>query len=899
MPPLEVANNVARRDASVTPLQTSPYNLTGSGVTIMIYDGTLVGDHKDFGNRIIQRDPNPQIEGDDHATLVGGIVGGDGSASNGQFAGMAPAVNISTFTQPPSSAQNFYTFPADLNNDTQRGLSADIDLATMSMAHNVFHKNAGLCRYLGDYSEAAELIDKIVRGEIVGGRPLIFFEAAGNERSPGKCNSTNSPPYPFGTISSPATAKNSISVGAINSAVGTTSTAIGLVSSSSSWGPTDDGRIKPDIVAAACRNDTGGPTSTSRPTSTVNNGYRQGGCATSFATPIASGATALLIEQWKKIQGSNSRPLPHTVKAILIHTAIDGGNEGPDFEYGWGALNAKAAVDLVTENKTIVVNQVDTHESDIIHFTPDGSDKVRVTLVWDDPSATPLSTPTLINNLDLKLEDPTGKIYRPFLLFLDPNNVERLTFGVDTVNNVEMVEGNPIAGIEIGNTWKATITSPNVSTGHQQYTVIVSGMVQQIENLSAGTSGTTTADIAVTSPTVKEGGRTSSKTITFNYTSNISGATFECKLDSEQSFSSCQSSYHNLGEGPHVLEARAVIAGNPDMPTKIFGWTVDLTPPVTQITSRPPNPSGASVSFTFSSNEPGTFECKLDSGSFEKCPSPIKYPPLADQNHTFEVKAIDSAGNADLTPEEYAWTVDATPGGATPAPPNPPTSLTATAVSSSKIILSWTAPPGGGSVTEYKIERRIGTGSFDQLASTTSTTFSDTNVIAGTTHTYKVFATNNIGSSQATEVSATTPPSGGSGGGGSGGGGSGGGGSGGGCLIANAAFGSELAPQVQQLRETRDKVVMQTQSGEAFMIAFNSIYYSFAPSVADWERQNPIFKESVKIIITPLLSTLSILNYIDIDSEEKMLAYGIGIILLNIGMYFVAPVFIIMRFRHK
>ena len=122
---------------------------------------------------------------------------------------------------------------------------------------------------------------------------------------------------------------------------------------------------------------------------------------------------------------------------------------------------------------------------------------------------------------------------------------------------------------------------------------------------------------------------------------------------------------------------------------------------------------------------------------------------------------------------------------------------------------------------------------------------------------------------------------------------------GGGCLIATAAFGSELAPQIQMLRETRDHIVMHTQSGAAFMTAFNSVYYSFAPTVADWERQNPIFKEVVKTTIMPLITTLSILNYVDIDSEAEMIGYGIGVILLNIGMYFVAPVAVIWKLRSK
>ena len=123
--------------------------------------------------------------------------------------------------------------------------------------------------------------------------------------------------------------------------------------------------------------------------------------------------------------------------------------------------------------------------------------------------------------------------------------------------------------------------------------------------------------------------------------------------------------------------------------------------------------------------------------------------------------------------------------------------------------------------------------------------------------------------------------------------------SGGGCLIATATFGSELAPQVQFLREIRDNTVMQTQSGSAFMIGFNQFYYSFSPTIADYERENAAFKETVKIAITPMLSSLAILNYVDIDSEEEMLGYGIGVILLNIGMYFVAPAVIIFKIKNR
>ena len=120
---------------------------------------------------------------------------------------------------------------------------------------------------------------------------------------------------------------------------------------------------------------------------------------------------------------------------------------------------------------------------------------------------------------------------------------------------------------------------------------------------------------------------------------------------------------------------------------------------------------------------------------------------------------------------------------------------------------------------------------------------------------------------------------------------------GGGCLIATATFGSELAPQVQQLRELRDNTILKTESGASFMTGFNQFYYSFSPVIADLERENTIFKEFVKISLTPMLSTLSILNYVDIDSEQEILSYGIGIILMNIGMYFVAPAMIIYKIK--
>jgi len=116
---------------------------------------------------------------------------------------------------------------------------------------------------------------------------------------------------------------------------------------------------------------------------------------------------------------------------------------------------------------------------------------------------------------------------------------------------------------------------------------------------------------------------------------------------------------------------------------------------------------------------------------------------------------------------------------------------------------------------------------------------------------------------------------------------------GGGCLIATAAYGSEMAPQVQLLREIRDNQLMNTESGSAFMSGFNELYYSFSPYIADMERENPVFKEIVKAGLTPMLSTLSIME--NAETESEVLGLGLSVIALNLGMYIGLPAFGILK----
>jgi hypothetical protein len=120
---------------------------------------------------------------------------------------------------------------------------------------------------------------------------------------------------------------------------------------------------------------------------------------------------------------------------------------------------------------------------------------------------------------------------------------------------------------------------------------------------------------------------------------------------------------------------------------------------------------------------------------------------------------------------------------------------------------------------------------------------------------------------------------------------------GGGCLIATATYGSEMSTEVQQLRELRDNQLLNTESGKHFMGTFNDIYYYFSPAIADMERQSPMFKEVVKIVITPMISSLSLME--NANSESEVLGMGLSVIMLNIGMYLGVPAIVVVGIKRK
>lgn len=461
-PPLQESNDVARAASNIEPLHRE-YNLSGDGVTALVYDvGRADKHHPDFGDRIIAQD-NSQVQ--EHATHVTGTLGGSGinsdsddangrknSGTSRQWEGMAPEIRIRSFGFASNSGgPPLFNDGSNMEHDFTRAISNGTDLATMSLNTNVI-SNGYDCNMLGDYVHTPILIDKIVNGSI-GGQKLLFFESVGNERQ-----GNNTRCGQEFTIGPPASAKDSIAVGAINADDKS-------ITDFTSFGPTKDGRLKPDIVAPGC---------TSNHTGIISTGLDKGYvsmCGTSMASPIAAGAAALLMQEWNIIHEDGVALLPHTVKAILIHTATDLGLPGPDYKFGWGALDAKSAVDLVRADKyenLINIDSVIQDQSNSYHIISDGNHNVKATLVWDDPAGTRLVSKNLVNDLDMRLTDPHGRTYKPFVL--NPHDPERhATRGNDDTNNVEMITGDARIG-----TWTLTVNGTSVSDGTQEYTVITS-----------------------------------------------------------------------------------------------------------------------------------------------------------------------------------------------------------------------------------------------------------------------------------------------------------------------------------------------------------------------------------------------------------------------------------------
>ncbi len=470
--PLEPNNDLVRAATNADAVLAAPYGLDGTGVKLFVFDGGAVRTaHETFdagaGSRVTAIDGSALS---DHATHVAGTAAGDGSGSSGgRGRGIATGATLfSAGYQHVPGTTLFWDNAGDIEDDYVLARNTyKVDLGTNSIGSNAA-RNGYPCAIEGDYGVAANIIDKIVRGagtEVNGS--MILTWANGNERTggtpKGRCGSN------YATTGPPACAKNPIHVGAINSD--------GLsMTNFSSWGPCDDGRLKPTVVAPGCEQGrVHGETFVY--SSLAGNNSQYGGtgyCGTSMATPAVAGVVSLFIEDWRSVLGtSKGWPLPALVKAFLIHTAKDLGQPGPDYIYGYGAVDAKAMIDTLRADANEALwgtEQVADGEVDNWRFrVAPGTAELRASLAWDDAVALIVGASPTVNDLTLQLIGPDGIVRNAFVLAPASPHSEA-AIGLNTRDNQEQViVQNPPAG-----TWTVRVTGTDVPLGPQKYGLVTS-----------------------------------------------------------------------------------------------------------------------------------------------------------------------------------------------------------------------------------------------------------------------------------------------------------------------------------------------------------------------------------------------------------------------------------------
>jgi hypothetical protein len=453
-PPLQPVNDQAQQALGADVLQGPSYSLDGSGVDVFVFDGGRARtSHVELDDHIGSIDSDSF---DDHPTHVACTVAGDGSGV-ARAEGMAPGAWILTagYNQTGGTMlfwDNYGDMLTDYTNARNTGAGGHVsDMATNSIGSNVA-MNSYNCTREGDYGVSSRLIDQMVRNDGdasgINGKYIITW-AAGNERSAGP------PPYGeprgrcgsnYAVIPPPACAKNPLTVGALNSDYDAMTTF-------SSWGPCDDGRMKPTVSGPGCES------------SSSSHGIGEGGiyscdnsgnnghtimCGTSMATPAVAGIVALLLEQYHTDVGSDSEPLNSTIRAILAHTAKDLGNPGPDYSYGYGRVWGPAAVDIIHDTSKWQEAAISTGEDDTYPVTvTTGTKYLRATLAWDDPAAAAYSNGAIINDLDLEITCG-AMTYYPWVL--DSANPENdATTGGNTKDNIEqvLITDPPVGGCAV------------------------------------------------------------------------------------------------------------------------------------------------------------------------------------------------------------------------------------------------------------------------------------------------------------------------------------------------------------------------------------------------------------------------------------------------------------------
>jgi len=407
-------------------LQSEGFTLTGSGVPLGIIDGDVPAVHREFTGRLTAVDTRRNnSQGILHSTHVAGtmIAAGEFDTS---LKGMAP--------QSPLFAWHYL-------GDTAAKMVAAADNSQVVAINNSWgflaNEELGNCTDFGAYGGAERDIDRIVREKNIS---IVF--AGGNDRDEPICSLL--PQAGFYSIARPATAKNIIAVGAVSQPA--------PISAFSAAGPTRDGRVKPELVARGVEIRSTNGTTGAR--------VEQG---TSMSAPAVTGIIALLAERYKTKKGGASPP-PDLVKAVLINTAKDLGNPGPDYTYGFGLVQGVEAVKTIDEDR-FVRDRSGTGSKTHGFEVPAGAAALRVALAYSDAPGAPGAEQTIVNHLDIELTGPDGKKYQP--LGLDPrqpgeNAVPRA--GVRD-NAKQVVVDAPAAG-----RWTVEVKA-EVAEGEQDYAV--------------------------------------------------------------------------------------------------------------------------------------------------------------------------------------------------------------------------------------------------------------------------------------------------------------------------------------------------------------------------------------------------------------------------------------------
>jgi uncharacterized membrane protein YgcG len=412
-------NQRSRELIEANEVQTLPQNLTGDGFTAGVWDvgnssasKALAGNHTDFdfrNSKVVAGEQDIQVG--EHGTHVTGTLLGAGRLNN-RRRGVAPNASAVGFVAPP--------FESELEEETNKTINVYEGVVSQNSWGAVVFCDSGV----GDYDLGSGSYDKYIsnRSADVDGTLTTVF-AAGNKRS--------SCPQKYNTTIPPATAKNVISVAALRNTTDTTSF--------SSTGPTDDGRIKPDISALGLS-----------VKSTVPGDSYTTKSGTSMAAPAISGAVVLLNEQFNE---TNRDPAPATTKGVLIHTAEDINLPGPDYLAGWGRANISDAADYAEKSSSqdiIKRSSVQQGENDTYSLEVDRGVSFNITLVWSDPPAPSGARETLVNDLDLVVSS-SGQRFFPWTINYSTRSSGATRNQEDHTNNVEQVHipETPNQSIEI------------------------------------------------------------------------------------------------------------------------------------------------------------------------------------------------------------------------------------------------------------------------------------------------------------------------------------------------------------------------------------------------------------------------------------------------------------------